>query len=228
MISRRGPWFAIAILGLAGPGCASIRIADDDGETAEEPLPDTDEPEPDWTAACPASSELGPVDPGALGGCSNQPLEGALTLQNAEDLLYRVVHESGHLASLVAGSEGGLVSWTEDGAHFTASTDDGFLAGALPADWDGDAGACAAVEFGCWTGGHGGWGPSALAGVALIEITVSDTAVTRVRIASDSLWLVESGPLSGTPRTAVTVDLALVDGEISELSASIGEHLITR
>ncbi len=233
MITRPARGIATAILGLVVIGCASTRIADDDGIAddgegdggIEQPLPET---EPDWTASCPTLAELEEVDLGAFGACSNQPLETALTQQNAEDILYRVVHESGHIASLVAGSGGDLFTWTDGGAHFFASTDDGYLVGALPEAWDGESGACAVAEFDCWTGGHGGWGPSALAGVALIDTTLAEGFVTHVRIVSDSLWLVESGPLSGTPPAAVAVDLVLVDGEILELSATIGEYRITR
>jgi hypothetical protein len=229
MLGCNGAWLTASLLTIATFGCTSIRIADDDSESGDDvsdPLPGSDEPE--WTAACPASSALEEVGSAALGDCSNQPLEGALTLQNAEDLLYRVVHEAGHLASLVAGSEGGLATSTEDGTHFEAFTDDGYLTGALPSGWETADSSCAIVEFGCWTGGHGGWGPSALAGVALIDITLADGVVTRVRVASHSLWLVESGPLSGTPPTAVSADITLEDGEISGLSATVGEHQITR
>lgn len=53
--------------------------------------------------------------------------------------------------------------------------------------------------FGSWTGGHGGWGLSALDGT--LQLLIDADAVE----ARGSLGLVESGPLEGAPMAPVTV-----------------------
>jgi len=226
MACRCSWWFA-ATLGLVLLGCTSVAI-EDDGDTVAEPEPSPDDPLPDWTGACPAPAGLEELEPSLIGSCSNQPAEGSLTLQNAEDILYRVVHEAGHMSSAMTATDDGLFTWTYDGGEMLATTDDGFAIGLVTDRPTADSEACAVVELRCWTGGHGGWGPSALAGVAFMEVTVEAGEVTHVRVASDAMWLVEAQPLSGTPRTTVSVGMSIAQGEVVQLDAHVGEHHIVR
>ncbi len=236
MWNRFASWLFACSLTAGALGCASVVLVEkdddvDDGSAGGETdgtaagghRDDPTEPVPPWTSACPPPSDLVPPDHG--GACSNAPDGGVLSLQDAEDLLFRLTHEAGHIAGLAVMIDSAPFT-SEPGGAFAAQNDDGYAIG----QWgppEGDS-TCAAVELRCWTGGHGGWGPSALAGAALISVDVEDGVVTRVRIQSDSLWLVEDGPLAGTPKTQVSVEMEIAAGEVDHVFATVGDHVIDR
>ncbi|NUP11813.1 MAG: hypothetical protein HOW73_37675 [Polyangiaceae bacterium] len=230
-----GPVFRFLMLmglGVSATACAMV-VFDEDPETEEAtgggPASGGGGGGPD--DKCPAPTDIPELPADALGDCSNDPRTGALTQEDAENLLGVLVHEATHLSALAAGQDGGLFTWTStDGSTFAGELDSGYVSGrfSTPVLEDGATTTCAVIEFGCWTGGHGGWGPSALAGVAFITVTMKDEVVTHIQIDGDSLWLVESEPLSGTPKTPVDVDVVFDDAGTSSIVAVVGNYGIRR
>jgi hypothetical protein len=101
----------------------------------------------------------------------------------------------------------------QDGDDIWALTDSGYAVGRIARD-ESTGRACVRVAFACWTGGHGGFGPSALDGHA--EVLV-DTDTLEAR---GELGLNEGGALSGAPSADVWVHIedASVQGTVGDFA----------
>ena len=187
--------FTVFLCTLGSVGCgSSVTVHQDRGPSETEPAP---VPEPDPTAACP--SDPGPPPPDAV-ACVGQVPEGTVDEDGAEAIFARAVHEADHILFALEDIDG----------SFDDTTDDGFMVGALVRPPAGSP--CAVVRFVCWTGGHGGFGPTGLHGQA--TLVFEDGGVEM----AGRLGLVESGALQGAPYADVqaTIDGVDVAGTVDD------------
>lgn len=150
-----------------------------------------------------------PEPPADAIACPGGVPTGELGADQANAIFGRMTHEVGHLVALVreGADEAGLLE--RDGDEIRAGLDVGYVLGAIATDAT-TAKSCVAVELACWTGGHGGWGQSALDGK--IEVRIEGD---RVEVVGD-LGLTEGGALSGAPAAQVwaRIDAASVEGSV--------------
>ncbi len=133
--------------------------------------------------------------------------------EEAAAIFQRASHEMGHVVSVLLADPGDPPSdlLATDGETLTSDRDGEALRGAITRD-AATGRICAAIVFGSWTGGHGGWGQSALDGTMLVLVEGQKSS------AIGDLGLVESGPLEGAGRGDVRIEH---DGEL--LSGSVDE-----
>ena len=160
---------------------------DDPSSPAPGPEPTTPVPTSGPAVVCP-DAPAGP--PAGVEECEGQVPDGVADADDAEAIFWRGVHEAEHLLEDIEELDG----------IFEETSDSGYMFGEL---WrSSDASACAVVRFGCWTGGHGGFGPTGLHGVATLRFDEGQVEVTG------RLGLVELDALSGAP----CADVARGDG----------------
>jgi hypothetical protein len=179
----------------SGAGGGSVP-GDDDGGVPDEDL-----------AMCPAP----PARPDGLREGSVP--SGVMDEPQASAVFQRASHEVGHIVSVLNAPPGDAPGdfLTIEGDSISADRDGEALRGTFVRD-AATGKVCAAIRFGAWTGGHGGWGLSALDGTMYVLI---EGTATR---AQGSVGLVESGALEGAPVAEVHVEH---DGEL--LSGDVGE-----
>lgn len=120
--------------------------------------------------------------------------DGPLTQESASAIFMRTVHESRHLFDRIDAGESG---------PFEDVDDLGFMRATLDAT-DPEAG-CISLRFSCWTGGHGGFGLSALHGSAIVTRTNTSAQIEGV------LGLVEGDALQGAPGVQVSITVTAED-----------------
>ena len=167
---------------------------------------ETDETDDPWQLCDPAALTEPPAD---AAPCPGSVPAGGLDVVQAESIFGRTTHEVGHIADLARGDAAGTGLFEIDGDDITALRDFGYVAGHISREV-GSNRACVSLSFACWTGGHGGWGPSALDGRA--EVLVDGDVVE----ARGALGLTEGGALSGAPSAEVWVHIenASVEGSV--------------
>lgn len=178
--------------------------ADTGGEDDGDAQLDDVEPDEEF-AMCPAP----PPRPGGLRDGSVPA--GVPDEEEASAIFQRASHEVGHVVTVLLAESGDPPSdlLTIDGDTIAADSDDEALRGTISRD-AATGRVCVALRFGSWTGGHGGWGLSALDGTMLVLVEDGETT------AVGTLGLVESGPLDGAAPGAVGIHH---DGEL--LSGSV-------
>lgn len=184
----------IVVLG----GCQRDAIGEGTGETGAVD---------DLWELCDAAALTDP--PAEAGPCSGSVPAGELDATQAGSIFGRTTHEVGHVADLVRGGAAETGLFESDGDDIQALTDSGYVIGHIVRD-EGTERACVSLSFACWTGGHGGFGPSALDGRADVLV---DGAVVEVR---GGLGLTEGGALSGAPSAEVwaRIEDASIEGSV--------------
>jgi hypothetical protein len=189
-------------------GSASTEAADGEAETSggEADGGETDVTDDPWQL-CDAAALADP--PADAGPCSGSVPAGELDAMQAEYIFGRTTHEVDHIADLVRGDAGENGLFEVDGDDIQALTDSGYVVGHVARE-EGTDRACVRLSFACWTGGHGGWGPSALDGRA--DVLVEDDLVE----ARGALGLTEGDALTGAPSAEVWVHIenASVEGSV--------------
>lgn len=132
--------------------------------------------------------------------CPGGVPEGQPDGTQAEWIFGRAVHEVGHIVAVVRDGKGDGGVFELDGDEIQAAIDVGYVVGHV-ARGDTSTRACVALSFACWTGGHGGFGPSALHGSA--EVLIDGETVQ----ARGQLGLTEGAALTGAPAAEVWMEL---------------------
>lgn len=174
---------------------------------------------------CPEDSGVSDgEDLSRLQSCDGAFTQAGPTEDDARHIYGRLIHEVGHVRDvMLTGAESGVIRQVDDGRrHLEGMVDHGFMSGIVRSQdrKDGIA-SCATLRFECWSGGHGGFGPSALEGdVRVIVEEPADASNPTMRI-TGAVGLVESGPLQGTRQ--MDVDIA---AQLSQTDGWIGEGTI--
>lgn len=154
-----------------------------------------------------------PEPPEDAGPCAGRVPAGDVDDVQAEAIFGRATHELDHLGDVVQGRalDGGL--FERDGDDIWALTDSGYVVGRIARE-DSTGRACVRVAFACWTGGHGGFGPSALDGRADVLVDL-ETVEAR-----GELGLTEGDALTGAPSVDVWVHIEgpNVEGTVGEFA----------
>ncbi|MFT7578701.1 MAG: hypothetical protein ACI9MR_000359 [Myxococcota bacterium] len=219
----------LTIIALAGSGCidaGSAQHADtqDTADTAADTWADTDGDLPMDDAGGPLVGCPEPppddVDLSRFGVCDGAYLEGTLTQVQSDALVRRVWHEAMHVAGSVGQAEpSGLFGPGSPSAGVLGVLDHGYAIAAVAVSGPREVSSvCVTIQFRCWTGGHGGWGFSALNGVGRVMIVGTDGSGL---LSVDGLFgLLEAGPLMGTPETRVTLEADLAETPVTPLGAA--------
>jgi hypothetical protein len=194
----------LGFLGMLGCG-AEVTVYDEaDSHAVEHPERPASGPVDPW-AFCP--SAWVPAKPADAMSCAGAVPYGELQAEQAEQIFARTIHELDHIAELLgtgSSDAGGLFEL--DGNRLVGVNGGGWVDGVVAQDAEGER-TCASLRMACWTGGHGGFGPSALDG--MLQIQLEDEVVQ----AHGKVGLVEGGALIGAP--AVAVEARIVDGAAS-------------
>ena len=193
----------LGFLGMLGCG-AEVTVYDEaDSHAEEHPERPGSGPVDPW-AFCPDA--WFPAKPADAMSCGEVP-DGELQAEQAEQIFARMIHEVDHIAELLGTDSSGAGGLYElDGDRLVGVNGGGWVDGVVAQDADGER-TCASLLLVCWTGGHGGFGPSALDGT--LQIQLEDEVVQ----AHGEVGLVEGGALVGAP--AVAVEARIVDGAAS-------------
>jgi hypothetical protein len=188
-------------------GACGPDVAADDTQGGEGPVDETADP---WQL-CDAATI--PEPPADAGPCPGGVPAGALVGEAAGWIFGRAMHEIDHIGEVVYPGVEDPGLFEIDGDELRALSDSGYVVGRIARE-GGTGRACVRVAFACWTGGHGGFGPSGLDGRA--EVLVDDETVE----ARGELGLVEGGALSGAPSAEVWVRIegASVEGSVGEFA----------
>lgn len=201
---RSESWIAVVSLVIIGACEGSVvGVADSDGD-------ETSAVDDRWSLCDDAAMPEPPDDAGA---CAGGVPAGEIDDVQAEAIFGRATHELQHLRDVMQGHthDGGLFEREDD--DIWALTDSGYVVGRIASE-NGTERACVRVAFACWTGGHGGFGSSALDGH--VEVLVDAERVE----ASGVLGLSDGGALTGAPSADVSVriDDTHVEGTVGELA----------
>ncbi|MFT7580638.1 MAG: hypothetical protein ACI9MR_002311 [Myxococcota bacterium] len=163
------------------------------------------------------------IDESLSGLCDGGFLDGPLEAHHASDLVARLWHEALHLRALVLGESASNGLWLNaENGYLGASEDHGFVVGRVGPSCETTT-RCVSVSFGCWTGRHGGFGPSALHGGG--TITVVETGTSSTLRVTGQFGLLDGDAFLGTP--LVDVDIS---ADLSNLDAlptgSVGDHVL--
>lgn len=154
-----------------------------------------------------------PEPPEGAAACLGHVPAGELDDVQADAIFGRTTHELGHLGDIIRGGSQDSGLFERDDDDIWALTDSGYAAGRIARDESTER-ACVRVAFACWTGGHGGFGSSALDGRA--EVLVDAERVE----ARGELGLTEGGALTGAPSADawVVIEGPNVEGTVGEFA----------
>jgi hypothetical protein len=195
---RSDSWIAVVSL-LICDACQGsvVGVADSDGD-------ETSAVDDRWSLCDDTATPEPPDDAGA---CAGGVPAGEIDDVQAEAIFGRTTHELDHLRDVMQGVDTSLFEL--DGDDISARTDSGYVVARIQRD-DGTARACMQVTFACWTGGHGGFGPSALDG--RVEALVDGDGIE----ARGELGLSDGEALAGAPAGElwVRIDDGGVEGDV--------------
>ncbi len=170
----------------------------------------TQQPPWRWSEAC-------------IEGVDGPPVGAAL----ASELLFRLLHEGRHHVTRVKAHAAGMDELGSEPFDYDDALDGGSLTaeGLVSLEPFGSQSSQHEVEFVCYTGGHGGFGPVALDGrVEVIVVGVVDPAVEDFSLTvSGELRLGGGAALSSTSPAVVSVEFSSAGGR-ETVSGTIGGH----
>lgn len=160
---------------------------------------------------------------GCIEGVDGPPVDASM----ASELLYRLLHEGTHHAQRVQAHAAAMDELGTVAFDYEDTTDDGALAaeGQVTLEPFGSLSSQHEVEFVCYTGGHGGFGPVALDGrVEIVVVGVADATVEDFSATiSGEIRLGGGGAFSPTSPAAVSLEFSSIGGQES-VSGEIGGH----
>ena len=160
---------------------------------------------------------------GCIEGVDGPPVDASM----ASELLHRLLHEGTHHAQRVQAHAAAMDELGTVAFDYDNTTNDGALAaaGLVTLEPFGSFSSEHEVEFVCYTGGHGGFGPVALDGrVEVVVVVVADAAVVDFSATvSGEIRLGGGDAFAPTSPVAVSLQFTSVAGQ-ETASGEIGEH----